>query len=180
MGAPKESAQAKHKRLARELVKNDFNKKRAYEKVYPKASPKTVDSQAYAILKKYPEILEEAKSIMVKALNDQGLHIPHLNEKLADIINDPTKEVATKTGNVISLKDKNLQLSALRQAYELHGKTNASQSPTTNNIQVNINTDTSEKLDATLKSLDAMSKKLGISEDAQDGEIIDVESSPID
>ena len=177
----KEKRHPRQKKLAKALVKHDFNKKKAFAEAYPNSSKTTVDGNAHNIFKKYPMIEEEARTLLENSLNNEGMSLPALAKGLKNVIDDPSTQRVTPQGELISLNDNNLKLKAISKAFDLHTGQNK-QSPTgsTTNIQINISSDTTDKLDATLKALDAMSKKLGISEDAQSGEIVEAESSPID
>ena len=162
----------KHKKLAMALVKHDMDKKKAYASTYPNAGRNTVASQAYQIHKKHPAIMEEAQNMLQTALNREQMTVNHLAKDLKEVIDNPTKEVATQQG-IVTIRDQNIKLKAVSKAFDLHmGKDSRESSGNTTNVQININEATTDKLNTVLSSIKEMSAKLGItSEDMQDGEI---------
>ena len=175
-----EKRHPRHKKLVKGFIKHDGNKHKAYAEAFPNASRTTIKGNAHNTFKAFPALEQEAKTLLEASLIKEGMSLPALAKGLKGVIDNPTTERQTQSGGVISLVDNNLKLKALSKAFDLHTGNNAQQSSTVNNIQVNISGDAPDKLDGILNSLDAMSKKLGISQDAQDGEIVDVDSSALD
>lgn len=172
-----EKRHPRHKKLIKAFIKHDGDKQKAYAEAYPNASKTTVRSTAHNTFKAYPLLEKEAVTLLEQSLIKEGMSLPKLAQDLKNIIDNPVVERQTQQGDVIELKDNNLKLKAVSKAFDLHTGPVMGNQPTagTTNIQININNDTSDKLDDVLSSLGEMSRKMGLSTDAQDGEIIDVE-----
>jgi TolA-binding protein len=105
----------KYKRFARNLVATG-DAVVAYKKVYPGVSTDSAKSRSKALLR-LPEVQNDLRML----LNFQGLTLERLNSELLDIIENPTKEVLTRDGKKIELKDNSLRLQAIVHGHKLHG-----------------------------------------------------------
>ena len=153
-----------HEKIARNLIHAKGNKPKAYQLTYPKANTGTCKSRGYAIIKKYPEIMERTAELLTM----QGAPKAVLNERLIELTESKNEAIA---------------LSSLNTAYKLHGELqSAGVSVNIDQRSVNIEkgglSDVKlEGLTRTLKQIQDMNQRLGLSKDKLgkvDGNIIDV------
>ena len=107
----------KHKRFAKQLLVTG-NATVAYQKVYPNANKTTARERSHELLS-LPAVQNDIRQL----LNYQGLTLERLNSELLSIIDNPVKEVLSKTGTKVKLKDNSLKLEAIKHGHKLHGVT---------------------------------------------------------
>jgi hypothetical protein len=103
------------RRYAQILVKTNDPVK-AYKKTHPGCTTKSAKS-ATKLYYKNPEVQSDIREL----LNKNGITLSALNRHLKEILDDPKKEVLSKDGAIVKLKDNTTKLSALALGYKLHG-----------------------------------------------------------
>jgi hypothetical protein len=152
----------RHKKFARNLITTG-DATIAYKKTYPKASVLTAKNRSKVLLAN-PDVQDDIR----KLLNYQGLTIEKLNSELIKIIENPDKEVITKCGDIVTLKDNSLKLQAIIHGHKLHGVTDKAV-VNVDNRSVTINADP-EQLNLVCDRMKEMGDMMNLT--SSEGEIV--------
>ena len=173
----KKKLSAKHKALARNLIKTQGNQTKAYMMTYPKANEVSARKNASRVLAMKPEI----KHYMTEVLDRKGMSIDSLAGKLKKLL-IAKRSIVMSTGEVIKVEDNSARMNALTTAFKLHGQ--LQNQTTINKDQRSINIDLSnrspEDVSALMQKMSELNSALALDEGMQDGEIIDADFSKTD
>lgn len=164
----------KHEKLAKAIIENDGNKKKAYKEVYDCADS-TATQRSSLVMKKFPEIAERTSELLAI----QGIDRSYLSKKLKKFVNGDKMKSIVVDNQVVEVPDNHLQLKSIEMAYKLHGDLQGKPmidmskneiNLTQNNTDINVDAD---KLSEVLNKLSNLNKDLKFA-DVTEGEIIDV------